>query len=524
MTGNHARARPAVSVQGLAGGVSAAMLIVFCGLTIDLGWVGYIQSDDFSYAEAATQWVRDGYLVGQNHWSLRHLIVLPMAGLFALFGRSEWTLVAPMLAAYFGLLAMTAWGVRRVRGSLASFLSILLIASIPLLAENASTVVSDLPEAVMVFASVWSFFFACERQRRSGAATGLCLGSGAFAGCAFVTRETTLALLAVYGILFLANYGHNRRAYLLIGFGFALVVGIDFLFLFLATGDPLYRMHVTVRGVAGDNPSMVGLYATDGMFDRHGVVIAPRWIQAPLMMLANQAIGPVLWFAIPATIALCLGRLDTPARRAARLLGFVALAWFAILSYALQSLWLVPRYQTVSIVALVICFGLQLADLIAAGRRRLAGSMIGAVLIVNLALQVLGHRDPMFGERALVKATSVLPGTIWTDPGTLKASEWLLDIHGALPRVRAGLPPANAMFAFNSHPRRPPGVDWPLRMPKPDWVPILEIVEPPRPGAKLIKLLGLRSFIPNQIANKLAPPSLSLMVYSTPDSTDYIGK
>ena len=44
--------------------------------------------------------------------------------------------------------------------------------------------------------------------------------------------------------------------------------------------DPLRRFHVSLRGVTGDNPSMVERFPDDGMFDRHGVLVAPRWSQA----------------------------------------------------------------------------------------------------------------------------------------------------------------------------------------------------------------------------------------------------
>ena len=80
-----------------------ASVLFLLGIVL-LSWTGYTESDDSLYAAAAWHWVQHFPYLGINHWGLRHAIVLPMALLFRLFGRSEATLEAPVLFYYAALL------------------------------------------------------------------------------------------------------------------------------------------------------------------------------------------------------------------------------------------------------------------------------------------------------------------------------------------------------------------------------------------------------------------------------------
>jgi len=191
-TASQSQPRPLWSVAALTLGI----------LAVGLAWTGFQQTDDLFYAEAASGWAKHGWFVSENHWGLRHMIVLPMALLFRLFGPGEAMLVAPMVV-YVALLAgLVGTIAARVAGGLAAILAAMLIVTLPLVATAASYVTTDVPEAVFVLASALIFYRALERRQR-----GTALLAGVFAGMAFITRETTLALIAFYGVLFLANYG-----------------------------------------------------------------------------------------------------------------------------------------------------------------------------------------------------------------------------------------------------------------------------------------------------------------------------
>lgn len=506
--------RPQALWRGLILGASVALVVGWVGF----GWVGYLNSDDQFYAGAAQAWVEQGTFLGQSHWSLRHVIVLPMAVLFRLFGRSEWALEAPMLAYFAGLLATTFLCTRAVAGFTSGLLAAGLIASIPVVVTGASMVFSDLPEAVMILASLWCFHFAWGR-RRGRSSISLFVFTGALAGLGFITRETTVALLAVYGLLFLIGYGGNRLAYVWMGIGFVLIVGLDTLLLAWASGDPLHRFHVTLRGVAGDNPSMVERFATNGMFDRHGVLVAPRWLQAPLMMLVSQTIGPVLWIAAPTTLVLALRPEDTEQRRVVRLFGLLALSWFLILSYALTSLWLVPRYQTVTICALAVPLGIWLAELAAKGRRVLAFSLVASVVVLNFLLLAVSDREPRFAEHALADWVASTEEPVRTDPVTLEGAAWLLDVAGQATRASAAAPTHGGLYFLNPQPRRPLPPDRPMPVPQADWTVVGRYTEARRPATRLIDALGLGSTLPRPLLNKLAPPPRSVTIYRIPAST-----
>ena len=117
-------------------------------------WVGFIESDDLEYARSAALWLDAFPHLGQSHWGLRHMIVLPVAASFAVFGRGEVALVLPTVLYAAGIVAMTGFCVRRVAGTLAGYLAALLVATLPVLATGASIVYSDIPEAFFVLASL----------------------------------------------------------------------------------------------------------------------------------------------------------------------------------------------------------------------------------------------------------------------------------------------------------------------------------------------------------------------------------
>ena len=162
-------------------------------------WVGYLQTDDLAYAQAAEGWVTGAPFLGQSHWALRHFIVLPLAASFQVFGRSETSLVLPMLIYGFGLLLVTGLCVRRVAGPLAGAIAPMLIASVPAFTSGSTVVYTDVPEAFFVIASLWAFHFATLSGRRN-----TFILAGMLAGCGILTRETAVALLVPYAILFVA--------------------------------------------------------------------------------------------------------------------------------------------------------------------------------------------------------------------------------------------------------------------------------------------------------------------------------
>ena len=481
-------------------------------LAIGLAWTGFQQTDDLFYAGAAWGWAERGWYVGENHWGLRHLIVVPIALLFRLFGRSEATLVAPMMVYVVLLAGLGAAIAGRAAGALAAALTAALIVTIPLVATAASFVTTDVPEAVFVLASAFLFYRALDGRRR-----GIALLAGALAGMGFITRETTLALIVFYGLLFLTNYGRDRWAYVWLGAGFCLVVGLDAVFLWAGSGDPLYRLTVARKGLEADN-ALTTVRIGDGFFNSFGVIEAPRWLQGALMLFTNQTIGLLPWFGVPAAILVLRQPSATAQGHLLRYFGLLGLTWFVILNWVLISLWVLPRYNVVPLAVLAICLGVVLAGQFGQGRRWLPAACLALLICGNLGLIALGGRDTIHGERSYVQAVGDHPeaSVILTDPNTRTAAEWLLTIAGTEQRAKAGLPVPGGLYFFNPAPRRDLPADWSVQRPDPTWQEIAAFPDRPQPTARLVGWLGLERVLPKGLVTKLAPSLRRPALYRVP--------
>ena len=474
------------------------------------GWIGLTGSDDLNYAVAARAWVDQFPLVSDGHWGLRHVIVLPMALLFRVLGASEAMLVAPSFAYLAGLCLLTALCLRRVADPLTGLLAVAVFVTVPLISSGVSVVTTDIPEAFLDIGSLWAFTFATKLRR-----WWLFLLSGALAGLGFLTRETSVAVLVLYGLAFLAGVGGNRLSYVWIGAGWSAIFGLDWLFLFWGSGDPLWRLHVSLRGVAHDNPAMAGQFEADPGFDRFGSLAAPRWLQPILILFANQNLGPFFWLAVPA--ALVAWRLERgEQRRLVALFGALALIWFVLTGYVFLGLWVLPRYEITVAAALAVPLGMALARLVRRGRGHRVALALTVLAVSNLALVGAADKQPLFGERALVTLAQRSDAPLLTDPSTYKGASWLLGVNGLGDRVAAGLPQPGGLYVFPSSSRKGLPGDWPWRQPSPDWQEIATVREAPRWPALAVRSLGLDRVLPAALARKLNPVLRWATLYRVP--------
>ncbi len=496
------RSDPAVErlpLHSLSAGVLLPVIstVLFVLLVIRLGWTGHIESDDVFYAQAAMGWVEHFPYLAQTHWGLRHTVVLPLALSFWLFGQTEAALEAPILLYYAALLVLTAYCVGRVGGLRAALLATVLVAATPIIASESSTIGDDLTEAFFVLASLWAFFFAVEaRDRRISVLSGIAAGFG------FLTRETTVALLVLYGVLFLAGYGRDRWAYVWMAAGFLLVVGLDAVALAWASGDPLYRLHVSLAKVAQVDSSG----GTKG-FEAVQNLSKPRWLLPFLVTFGHPSFGLLYWLGVPAAIVMASWPNDDPERRMARLLGGLALVWFLVLGYAVPSaLYVLPRLQIVSAACLAMLLGVALLRLADAGRAALATGAAVVVLVSNLLLIAATPKNPLFGERALTGFVAANPGPVYTDPGTKMGARWLLSSAGLTARVEVEVPPAGALYFYDPTSRRGLPSTWPIQKPAPDWRLVARYTEAPTWIARVLRASGLERDMPRSVVAKLDPP------------------
>jgi hypothetical protein len=302
--------------------------------------------------------------------------------------------------------------------------------------------------------------------------------------------------------------------------GFLAVFGADTIALWLASGDPLYRFNVTLGGVSAVNAELVSNNRAAAGFDTTGVMAAPRWLKPITMLFANQQIGPIAWLGVPAMIVVAVGGRHLAAWKLPRLLALFALLWFVCTTYMLyRSLYLIPRYQVVTMAIMAICIGLVFTRAATPMRRAAVGAAVAGLMAAGVLLTGVSDRDFMFSEREVVRIARELDEPVWTDPASRLGAEWLLTLNGDGQKVVAGHPPPGGLFILNSRPRRPLPADWTLTSVPDGWTVIARRSEPARPFVGPLRSIGVWRFLPEPVIRKLDPEPRTTMLVRRPDMT-----
>jgi hypothetical protein len=257
---------------------------------------------------------------------------------------------------------------------------------------------------------------------------------------------------------------------------------------------------------------MAAQFATQQGFDRHGILDAPRWAQAWVVLFFNQNFGIFSWLAIPAGVLLAL-KGSPNERRTARLFLLVAVVWFVMLSYVFTFLWIVPRYQILTACALAIPLSVWLMNGFRKRRAIISGGLLLSLVSVSVVCLAVADRNPLFGEKKLVDWVAKSSAPIVTDPSTLRGAGWLLDLQGASNQVVSRPPVVGDLYFFYDRPRRGLPIDWPIQKPGATWILVERFEQPPRPLASIISDLGAERFLPISIVRKLAPVPRWASVY-----------
>ncbi|RDE07303.1 glycosyltransferase family 39 protein [Sphingomonas aracearum] len=322
-------------------------------------------SDEQRYLESALRWITNGPHPGRTHWSLRHPLVLSLVASFRQFDVSMWALqLVPRLYGDL-LVSFSTVMMARAAGLRAAGTWLLLALFTPALHQSATNLGPEIVELAFAAISGWLFWEA----RGGGRGAGLAMaGSGLFIALAIMTRETAACLLPIYAVA----WWRGRMGWPL---AFAFVAGflppllIDNGWLWLRSGDPLYRLHV--------DSAHTGIYSahlTGGVY--HGRVflnpdLASRWTQAGPIKLFWLTDPIMNFFAAPefallffAWALLFFSRHTRPARGSAtaRLMPWllaVTIACYLIVTWVL-TLRPQPRYYLVALYAASIAVALLL--------------------------------------------------------------------------------------------------------------------------------------------------------------------
>lgn len=492
------------SAAAIAGGT----VVLFLALTIG-GWVGFIGSDDVTYAIGGQGWLNSFPYVG-GHGSIREPITMPIALSFALFGESEVALVLPSLIYAVALVAMTTFAVARGAGTWPGVATGLLLATSPLLTVQASIAGVDAVEAFFLFASLLCFLAAVRSERR----TRLLIAAGALAALGFLTRETAAFLIVFYGILFLVGYGMPRRFYWIMAIGFLAVWGAELVYLTVMTGDPLYRINIALHHDS----------SIDRSIDLAGNLIVHPFVDPVLLLLVNQEFMLLFWALPPAALWIWLRR-ARQRREAVRLLAVAAglgAVWIVAAGASTSLLPLNPRYFMVCTIAASIVVGMALGDAAAAGgARRLAAAVaMLAMLAANAVGISVENRDYMFGERMLVALAASADEPIHTDPMTHHRAKLLLEWADLEDKVVAAPPPAGAHYLFNplranQANRLMPAAQMPEYQPKADWTVEGQWGPTWRWSGWILEVTGIGGLLPAGLRDRLTIGHPGVALYRT---------
>lgn len=414
--------------KGLPLAAGVVLLTLVLAASMAMGWVGYIGSDDWVYIQNARERMAVPWTIGADHWSVRFTMTLPMAGLMAWFGESEFVVVLPTLLYAWAAAVLVLVFLWRRAGAGAALLASVLIAVSPLLTVNATSMRIDAVENFYVVASLLCYLVARER---AGAASWL-VGAGLLAGLAFVTRPTAVALLAFFGVMFLSGRGMPRWRHLWLLAGFLCVWVAESAHYYAATGQWFYRL-----GIDFGHDDVV---RAGSLFD--AVVVAPA-----RMLFSSHGFGLAFWL-LPA-LAWFAGRPSVAGERTARLvrlLTLFALVWIAVFSVFASKLVLDPRYLAPALTMALAVAGVSIALAWRLGRRRLAAAVAAAMVAAHGLGLYVENKDFLYAERWLVRQAQQRDEPIFTDPQTRERALFLLQLAGVAQRVRAEPPPSGALF------------------------------------------------------------------------------
>ena len=468
-------------------------------------WVGWIGSDDARHIDGALGWLWNFPYVPEHHGEFRHFITLPAALCFKVFGISEFSAVLPILAYYFGLIAFTIVQLSRRVDAVTSLLAIVLITSMSVFSVRATVAYSDITEAFFVIASFWTFLVACRGQ---GSRIGLLLLSGMLAGAGWLTRETTAALLLVYGILFLANFGLPRRLYWVMAAGFMMVLACDAIFFLAQTGNPLYRYVEILSARSG----FTTMEAVPGhLFNDIGNVQLNPIVDPFLALLVNHEMG-VLFYFVP-FVFWGLWKHDSMNRDVRRLsLLFLLLGgvWFVVTTFAITRYH--PRYYTVSAYCVAVATAIWLRHVVYELRPKLAFTLaIGLVAVAFTGIYV-ENRNPLFGERVLVKLAKNTTEVIQTDPSTFRRSLLLLRSDQLVDKVNIDTPRAGALYLYNPNrvKNNAENCSW---IPAADWELLGSYEDDPKIIARLVQAIHLDKILHPSLERRLVSPNSAVELY-----------
>lgn len=484
-------------------------------------FVGYQASDDANYLQGALGWLEQGLYVGNSHWTLRHTITLPAALAISTLGLSLFSVSLPTLLYFIGFVGVQMWALHRYLGFGVAACFGLFAMTTTGMVVNSTYLAPDVSELFFVGTTFWLLVMALE-PRRDGqrGSVPLWLLAGMLAGLAWINRQTAAGALLACAITAFAGGPQARRRIPWAVLGFVIVVGAEWAYLTLMTGNPMYRFsldlnHDPVNRIAEVNRVL----ASGAWLDKEGNLSVNVVLDPILALFVSQKYGLLFWTALAAIWRVWRQPRDAERQLLVRLLGLGCLAFLFVA--ANPKLYLVPRYLMVPAWVAAVLTAWWVVRLWSSQRRRLAVGAATAVVGVNLLCLAVENTQPRAIEQALVSWVRAHPQQpVHTDIETFERASEFFRFAGVPAQTVSRAPAAPGDLVFYS----PVRVDQCATQKRcrdevaafrrqPGWVEIETLKGPEKPVGQLLKALHIAPLLPPDIARRILAPSYEVTLY-----------
>lgn len=483
-------------------GSDIALITAFALLTFYFGGIWHLGSDDTGYIGAARQWLHQFPYVSTFFGDLRHTVILPIAASILLFGDTEVTVAVPTILFGLGTIAITYLFLKEMVDRTAGLLGAVLLSASPVFTESSTTPSADMCELFFVAASLLTFLRAVSRNL----SLAHYFASGLLASFAFMTRESSIALLALYGILFAANFGGNRRIFFMMGAGFAAVFLSEMLLYWLAAGDPFFRMKLVAAASQKPDPKVVSGVLDFGYL---GVFNVSKFLDPFLFAIAHPKFILVFPLAIAAlTWSTFLTSAQSTNSRIIRHFFCLGLLSFLVAGFVLSYLAPLTRYFMVSYYCMLMATVLWIHSGFGTSKSVAAITITVLILLGSLISTDLTNRSPRFAERTLAALAQEPPEVITTDVETLFRGRFLYEWTGVTSRIKAGRPLPGTLFFQNPKydgltNARTKDVDIANYKPQAGWTLIRTIEEPDTMTLTVLRTIGITNLLPHGLVKRM---------------------
>ncbi|MGD2118982.1 MAG: glycosyltransferase family 39 protein [Chromatiales bacterium] len=463
-------------------------------------FVGFIASDDALYVNQVNQYLSGDLSPPETHWGFRYTVVVPLLIVAKIFGLSEFSLSVFSLIYIIILLVLFGAFVSREIGNKPAMYAGLLLVSMPLVVVQSSILNIDFPEALFLFASMISFYYANEAREKS---LSLFFLAGVLLGLAMLSRETAYGFLLILALYFLFG-GYRHWKYYLAGLlGVFSIVCLEWLYYLLSGESVLYRYftiahsHGTVGIKSGDFTAGSGNISDSRLF-------AP-W----LALLVNQEFALLFWVGAAAVFYLLKQKLWG---------NYCFLNYLAVF-FVVYFLWIsysgairpLPRYYTFLAILMTIPIGIVLSHLKSHLLKVLLillilGTSFGAMSVENLY--------PRFAARTIAEYAMRVDELVVTDPDSSRKAKGHVQFFKGNTHLVSDEIPQNQAFLY----ARVKGVSV-----DPGLRPYLNIenrktsFDPPKLlVGKILDLSGLATLLPHGLYQYLAIRNPGVIVYRIP--------